>query len=138
MPLSPSQSPAAAAWALALAGLLAPLTLAGCSSTAFTREQTRLERLDEAMRSAAADLNAADLDAAAEHLDQAERLADKDFERRKVQSLRQVVAGVEALRDGDGAGAADAWARIPSPTLRYEVQEKAAGVGIQVPDRPTR
>ena len=134
MPPRSSHAPAAAALALAFVGLLLP----GCSSTAFSREQARLENLDTAMRAAAADLNGADLDAAAEHLDEADRLADSDFEKRKVQSLRQVIAGAQHLMDGSGADAAEAWARIPSPTLRYEVQEKAAGVGSQVPDRPTR
>ena len=109
----------------------------GCSSTAFEREQARLADLDAAMRAAAAELNAADVSAARTHLDDAEGLADSDYERRRIESLRQVIAGAELLRDGEGDAAAEAWSRIPSPTLRYEVQEKAAGVGIQVPDPPS-
>ena len=141
MPLrSPRRSlPSAAtlAVAAALLALLAP-TLPGCSSTAFSREQARLENLNTSMRAAAAALNAADLAAAEQRLHEADRLARSDYEKRKVQSLRLVLAGAEALRGGSGTQAAEAWARIPNPTLRLEVQEKAAGVGIQVPDRPTR
>lgn len=124
--------------AAVLCGVAAlPLFSFGCASTAWEREQQRLTELDTAMRSAAERLNAADLPAALVELDAAEALARSEREAARVQSLRQVLAGAVALRDGDGAGAADAWSRIPSPTLRYEVQEKAAGVGIQVPDGPT-
>ncbi|BAM03685.1 hypothetical protein [Phycisphaera mikurensis] len=108
----------------------------GCSSTAYEREQQRLTSLQQSLAAAAERLNAADLPGAEAHLDEAGGLAESDYERRKVASLRGVVEGADRLAEGDGPGAAAAWSRIQSPTLRYEVQEKAAGVGIQVPDRP--
>lgn len=125
--------PAAAALSFALALALGGV---GCASTAWEREHQRLESLNQTMRSAATSLNQADLPAARLQLDAAEALVGNEFEARRVESLRQVLAGAVALREGDGDGAADAWSRIPSPTLRYEVQEKAAGVGVQVPDGP--
>ena len=134
MPSIIQRLPAAAV--LCLTAGLALSSGVGCSSTAFEREQQRLTSLDDAMRSAAERLNAADLPAAGEQLDAADGLADSDYERRKIESLRRVIAGAEALGEGDGDAAADEWSRIPSPTLRYEVQEKAAGVGVQVPDAP--
>ena len=134
MPSLIQRLPAAAV--LCLTAGLALSSGVGCSSTAYEREQQRLTELDAAMRTAAERLNAADLPAATEQLDVADDLVASDYERRKVESLRRVVSGAEALGEGDGEAAADEWSRIPSRALRYEIQEKAAGVGVQVPDVP--
>lgn len=131
LPLKRFSTAAALGLTLAL-----PLGGLGCASTAWEQEHQRLTALDASMRAAASSLNQADLSAAKLQLDEADALVKTDFEARRVQSLRQVMAGAVALREGNGDGAADAWSRIPSPTLRYEIQEKAAGVGVQVPDTP--
>lgn len=128
-------------WLSALCVLGTATWLAGCQSTGsqaweelragrYQNFQTNLTLTTEA-------INAGELAQAREHLKGTERLASSAAQRRKVQSLEQLIDGAEALRDGDPDKARIAWAQIEEPRLRREVRHKARLIGMDVPRTPS-
>jgi hypothetical protein len=51
----------------------------------------------------------------------------------KVDSLATLIAGAEALMDGDVDSAQTRWASIQDTTLSAEVRDKAQDIGMDVP-----
>jgi hypothetical protein len=110
----------------------AALASAGCQTSRGVTGDVSGEQL----RLSAQAINAGDLDQAKVHLSAARAGPGSPARDLKVQSLQQLIAGAEALMEGDAEGARAAWSRIQDPTLRTEVRHKARLIGINVPVVP--
>lgn len=118
--------------AVVSAGTLAP---AGCSSSPAVDPQTEARRWEfrEQLILATRAINNADLEQARIHTSNAQARAATFEQNRKVEGLMRLIAGAEALRDGDADRARDEWARIEDPDLSREVRVKARNIGIDIP-----
>jgi len=115
----------------------AAVLLTGCQSTpsvdaAVLRQQTFEHELEQST----AAIRAGDLDDARGHVDHAAANASSPREHEKAESLSRLIAGAQALMDGDAAAARTEWSLIDDPVLRGEVRAKARRVGFDVPATP--
>ncbi|MEQ9461420.1 MAG: hypothetical protein RIG82_10770 [Phycisphaeraceae bacterium] len=113
---------------LLLTLLCLPL-LAGCS---FGRK----DRLDQHLRSATTAIQSSNLEGAKAEVAAAADETRRERERAKVASLAYLIAGSEAMMQGDGRMAGAYWSNIPDPKLRQQVAQKAERLTVQVPANP--
>lgn len=124
-------------WVLvALSVIVGASFLVGCGSTQKTEADPAGPVFGQHVAQTTAAINAGDLEAARSHLDRTRPLARTYEQKRKVQSLDQLIAGSEALMDGHVALAAAEWSRIEDPVLNREVRVKARVIGVDVPLMP--
>ncbi len=124
--------------ALAAAAMLASAGVSvGCSSTSVDpqAEAARWEYQEQLLLATQA-VNSTDLEQARVHVEKARARAFNFEQQRKVDSLERLIAGAEALREGDAARARAEWAQIEDPALNREVRRKANQIGIEVPTSP--
>jgi hypothetical protein len=126
------------AWRLWSALLAAAGIIAGCQSTQKVDDAARAraeqrEVFREHLVLATEAINLGDLDGATGHLDEARSAAFDDEQSMKVDSLATLIAGAEALMDGDVDSAQTRWASIQDTTLSAEVRDKAQDIGMDVP-----
>ncbi len=81
-------------------------------------------------------INRGDLTQAEIYLNSARPLAKSDSEQVKLRSLETLIAGAEALMEGDGRLAEAHWSRIEDPVLRHEIRRGARGIDLNVPLGP--
>jgi hypothetical protein len=117
--------------------LAAVVMLIGCQSSHRTSEiqRAREQAFKMHLVQSTEAINAGDLAAAASHLDGARETASSTAQRRKVESLAQLIDGAEALLGGDPDDAVTHWALIEDERLGQEVRVKARVIGMDVPQQ---
>jgi len=103
----------------------------GSGSVDPTAEARRWEFREQLILATRA-INQADLDQAKLHVQKARSRAFNFEQQRQVEGLTHLIAGAEALRQGDGARARSEWSQIEDPALLREVRGKARAIGIEV------
>lgn len=81
-------------------------------------------------------INRGDLQQAEVHLSAARPLAHTSHEQMQLRSLTALIAGAEALREGNGQLASVHFSQIEDPYLRREVRTKARMVDLDVSYSP--
>lgn len=81
-------------------------------------------------------INRGDLVQAEIYLSSARPLAKTESEQVKLRSLETLIAGAEALMEGDGRLAEAHWSRIEDPILRHEIRSGARQIDLNVPLGP--
>jgi hypothetical protein len=124
-----------------MAALLPALLLLGaCQSASKQEADADAEALRWQFREqvllATQAINNGDLNQAKKHVRSAKGKAFSRSQQRKIQSLESLIAGAEALREGDGSMAAAEWSQIQDPSLQAEVRKKARRIGVDVPENP--
>ncbi|MBL4699858.1 MAG: hypothetical protein JKX85_01240 [Phycisphaeraceae bacterium] len=122
---------------LLLAALTSLLLLPGCSSTQKV-DLARQERFQTALRQCTKAINKGDLDNAQTHLAKVNKNALNHSEKRKAQSLTKLVAGAQALVDGDAKLARNEWSNIADPRLARQVRTRAKLIDVTVPLQPVQ
>ncbi|MHC4990165.1 MAG: hypothetical protein ACYTGC_04220 [Planctomycetota bacterium] len=122
------------AWRRAIPLLTAVVLIGGCSSTKRVDDDSALVTQDREFQQSLVltteSINQAELESARTHLRTARSLARTQGQRRKVQSLHQLLNGAEALMAGEPVQAQEAWSQIKDPRLKQEVQQKASTIGM--------
>lgn len=115
--------------------LLAALAVAGCGSSPKLDPQAEAMRYEfrEQMILATRAFSDDNLEETKLHVARAKGRAFNFEQQRKVESFEHLVAGAEALRNGDADTARSEWSRIQDPALNREVRAKARDIGIDVP-----
>lgn len=108
--------------------------MTGCSFISEFSMDTQLFRQNIVAATEA--IQRGDLEQAEVHLADARPLAQTPEQQRKVRSLESLIAGAEAMMQGDGLTASAYWSRIEDPYLRRQVRRQARSIGIQVPISP--
>lgn len=122
---------------LSTALLLAMLvSFGGCGSWLKTGgpSEAQREAFQEQLVLTTYELNASNLQQAKVHAHKAREHAWGEQQEQKVDSLERLIAGVEALQDGDVELAQSEWSQITDPALKREVAIKASAIGIDVQD----
>ena len=112
--------------------------LAGCSTAPKADDDavTTYRQYRDGLVLSTQAINAGDLDQARVHLEGARAAITNAKQERKVDAMDRLIAGTEALRDGNPALAKAEWSRIEERRLRREVTYRAHMIGIDVPEEP--
>lgn len=114
-----------------MAALLLPII--GCQSG-----PSRAERVAQHIEATTVALQVADLEAAKAELAEAASESKKDRERDRISSLSYLIAGLEAVLEGDAKLAGAYWSNIRDDELRAQVSEKAKRLLVTVPEEPVK
>ncbi|QDU70937.1 hypothetical protein [Mucisphaera calidilacus] len=103
----------------------------GCQSA-----PSRAERVASHLEAATVAIQTADLELAKLEIAAAASESKQDRERERVSSLAYLVAGSEAVMEGDARLAGAYWSNISDPGLRAQVAQSADRLRVTVPDTP--
>jgi len=125
-----------ALFATALIGVVTAVGGCAASSTVDARTEALRWEYREQLLLATRAINEADLEQAKVHVERARSRAHNFEQERKVDGLEHLIAGAEALREGEAARVRAEWSQIEDPALSREVRIRARAIGIEVPASP--